>query len=65
MDNLHNRLKVELGRKNKTFTTVRKSILKLVGLQSFQWRNVVKYGKYSPAKFANFVYICITRRKSS
>ena len=25
---------------------------------------MVKYGKYSPAKFANFVYICITRGKS-
>jgi hypothetical protein len=26
-------------------------------------RNVVKCGKYSPAKFANFVLICITRGK--
>ena len=52
MDNLHNRLKVELG-KNKIFTTARKRILKLV-----------KYGIYSPAKFANFVYICITCGKS-
>ena len=25
---------------------------------------VVKYGKYGIAKFANFVYICITRGKS-
>ena len=25
---------------------------------------VAKYGKYSPAKFANFVYICITCGKS-
>ena len=33
MDNLHNRLKVKLG-KNKIFTTARKRILKLVELQS-------------------------------
>ena len=25
---------------------------------------MVKYGKYRPAKFVNFVYICITRVKS-
>ena len=35
-----------------------KSILKLVKLQSLV-RNVVKCGKYSLAKFANFVYFCI------
>ena len=29
MDNLHNRLKVELGRKNEIFTTVRKNVLKI------------------------------------
>ena len=34
MDNLHNGLKVELGGKNDTFSTVRKSVLKLVELQS-------------------------------
>ena len=28
------------------------------------WPNVVKYRKYGIAKFANFVYICITLRKS-
>jgi hypothetical protein len=27
--------------------------------------NVVKWRKYSPVKFANFVYICITRRKNN
>ena len=28
-------------------------------------QNVVKCGKYSPVKFANFVYFCITRGKVS
>ena len=44
--------------RTKSFSTVRKSVLKV------WWRNVVKDGKYSRAKFANFVYICITRGKS-
>ena len=34
MGNLHNRLKVKLGRKNEIFTTARKRILNLVELQS-------------------------------
>ena len=35
----------------------RKEIIKISKI----WlRNVVKYGKYSLAKFANFVYVCIT-----
>jgi hypothetical protein len=37
-------------------------MLKLVKLQSLA-RNVVKCGKYSPAKFANFVLICIKHGK--
>jgi hypothetical protein len=37
-------------------------MLKLVKLQSLP-RNVVKCGKYSPAKFENFILICITHGK--
>ena len=63
MDNLHNRLKVELDRKNEIFhTTVKKSILKLVELQSLVAK-CYKYGKNNPPKFANFLYISITRGK--
>jgi hypothetical protein len=52
-------LNFDLGKKNKK-TTARKSMLTLVKV----WpRNVVKCGKYSPAKFANFVLISITHGK--
>ena len=63
MDSLHNRLTFDLGKNTKAFTAARKRILRLVELQS-SVENVVKYGKYSPAKFANFVHICVTRGKS-
>ena len=54
MDNLHNRLTSVLGKKNETFATARKRILRLVKLQLNWWRTVVKYGKYSllQVKFA-------------
>ena len=32
-------------------------------LKSVRTVNIVKCGKYSPLKFANFVYFCITREK--
>ena len=28
------------------------------------WRNIVKYGKYTLAKFAIFLYFCITHGKA-
>ena len=62
MDNLHHRLKVELGRKKNFITTI-KSILESVELQSLV-RNILKYGKYSPAMFASFDTLYITRGKS-
>jgi hypothetical protein len=40
-------------RRTKSIIIAQKSILKLVKLQSFCLRNVVKYGKYSPVKLAN------------
>ena len=41
-----------------------KSILNL--LNGEVWlQNIVKYAKYSPVKFANFVYFCIMRGKVS
>ena len=51
MDSLHNRLKDELvaARTNLLLQLERASL---------------KHGKYYPAKFANFVYICITREES-
>ena len=60
MDNLHYRLKVEI---TTFFIIVGKRILKLVELQVC-WRNVLKYEKYSLAKFATFVRICITCGKT-
>ena len=42
-----------------------KEHLKMSTITQFWLRNVVKSGKYSPAKFANFVYICITRVKNN
>ena len=48
--------KVEVG---KLITTALKSILKLVKLQNLVAK-CCKMRKYSPAKFANFVYFCIT-----
>ena len=45
-----------------SITTARKSILKLVKLQSLVAK-CCKYGKFSLAKFAKFVYICIVRGK--
>jgi hypothetical protein len=50
---------------NSDFSTVVKcsrsyelAILKLINLQSLVG-NVVEFGEYSPAKFANFAYFCI------
>ena len=48
----------------KSFTTARKRIVKLVELQSLMAKCCKIRKIYSPAKFANFVYICITRGKS-
>ena len=56
-------LNLHLYKKAKSFTAARKSILKLVNCQVW-WRNIVKYGKYTFAKFANFVYFCITHGKA-
>ena len=41
-------------------STAGKSILNLENCEVWV-QNVVKYGKYSPVKFANFVYFCIMR----
>ena len=58
MDNLHNRLKVELGRKNEIFhTTVKKRILKLVELQSLVAK-CCKIRKNSPC-----IYFYYARKK--
>ena len=48
----------------KSFTTANKSILELVELPSLVTK-CYKNGKYSTAKFVNFVYICITRGQSN
>ena len=63
MDNSHNRLEVKLGRENEIFYYSLKEDTKISQIAKL-WRNVVIYEKYSPAKFPNFVYICITRGKS-
>ena len=56
MDNLHVRLTFNLGKKNKSFTTVKKSILKLVELPSLVAKCCKTWKIYSSsAKFANFV----------
>ena len=44
------------------FSTVGKSFLSLV--KEVWLQNIVKCGKYSPVKFANFVYISITHGKA-
>jgi hypothetical protein len=58
MDNLHVRLIFGLGKKKRIPV---KNLLILVKLQNLVIRNVVKYGKYSLAKFAYFEYVCILR----
>ena len=57
IDNSSYRLNFDLGKKDEIYhyTVAQTSILKLVKLQSLV-ANVVKWGKYSPVKFANFVY---------
>ena len=45
------------------FSTVGKSFLHLVKCEVWL-QNIAKCGKYSPAKFANFVYFCITNGKA-
>ena len=60
MDNLHVRLTFNLGKTNQIFY-FKKSILQLVELQVW-WRNVIKHGKYSRAKFAN-LYIFVLREE--
>jgi hypothetical protein len=50
MDDLRFRKKFNLGITKDIFG---KKLSKLEKLQSFRLRNVVKYGKYSPAKLAN------------
>ena len=49
----------DLDKKNKTITIAGKSIFKLVKFESLVV-NCLKWGKYSPVKFTNFLYICIT-----
>ena len=57
------RLNSHLGKKNEIFLAARKSVLKLVKLPSMVAK-YCKYGKYTLARFANFVYICITHGKA-
>ena len=57
MDNLHYRLIFHLGKEREIRE---KNLLKVVKFQNLAAKNVVKYGKYSLAKFANFLYFCIT-----
>jgi hypothetical protein len=62
MDNLHVGLNFNLGIKTRreSNTTSKNNIMKLVKLQNVLTKcceNI--YGKYSLAKFANFVYVCI------
>jgi hypothetical protein len=58
------RLNFDLGKKNKIRhyswkEHAKNSLTELVNCKVWL-RNVVKCGKYSPAKFPNFVLICIT-----
>ena len=46
----------------KSISAVRKSILNLIQLSSLQ--NIEKCGKFSPIKFAKFLYFCIMHRKA-
>ena len=55
MNTLHNRLKVELGRKNGIFTTARRIILKLLGWQSL----VAKYCKIQKIQPCEVCKYCI------
>ena len=43
-------------------STAEKSIFNFVNYEVW-FQNIVKCGKYSPVKFANFVYFCIMRGK--
>ena len=69
IDDLHVRLTFNLGKTNKifyrtkSFTTVKKSILKLVELPSLVAKCCQTW-KIWPRKVCRFVYICITRGKS-
>ena len=57
MDNLHVRLMFDLGKENKSILTARKRTLKIS--KNAKLVNVIKYAKYSLAKFENYIYICI------
>jgi hypothetical protein len=56
--------KILIKSRMKSNTAARKSVLEWVKLQWWVG-NVVKWRKHSPVKFANFVYICITRGKNN
>ena len=68
MDNLHYRLTFDLGKIfiSKSILLKRAELLKISKIAKFgtKMRNVVKCGKYSLAKLANFVYFCITHGNS-
>jgi hypothetical protein len=60
MDDSCNILNFDLGKKNEIHHHSQKEH---VTITVVKLRNLVKRGKYSPAKFANFVLISITRGK--
>ena len=53
MDNLYVRLNFNLSKKKGSYNEHNE-------IGKIWLRNVVKLGKYSLAKFTNFVYVCIT-----
>ncbi len=62
IDNLHYRLISDLGKSRQRKRNSGKNLIgtKVVKSQNWSQNVVVKYGKYSPAKFANFLCFCIT-----
>lgn len=62
MDNSHDRLICHPGKMKKIFRHSGKEHLKTSKIA--KWRNVVDNENYSPTKFRNLVYICITKSRS-
>ena len=61
MDNLHNRLTLDLGKKNKSFYYNQKEDPKISRIAEFGGEMLYNTKNIGLARFANFVCICITR----
>ena len=61
--NFHDRLTFDPGNMNKTFHVIKIEHVNISKIAKFGGEMLA--AKYSPAKFANFVYISITHGKAS